>query len=293
MVAFKLHLEWDVIFGFLFVVTGFVGLYEVQATGFLNDSQEHHLSPNAVLGVVLRTLGQARIRYSDSAVWHDLNSFGEDFEKGDSIFTSATGYVSVKYHSYQPCQIYPNSLVVLSMASNPKNLMDEPILEAKQGKLKIFLGPESPSRLIVGGKEYEFKSKDRRANSSVEVQLDTSNGQSKTEISASSSVGVKVFDASGTKEGTSSGQDFDIKPNTKYIRDQNQEKVVLQPTEITSKDDSAVKKPDGKSRIENFLKETSNLRAQEKMKDQSQIETEALKALHEKLKKAGFNIKLE
>ncbi len=288
--------EWDVTLGAFFLALGVIGLYIVQFTDFAEGDEQHQASETLVLGEVLKTLGDARMRYRESAVWRDLGSSFEAFEGGDSVFTSSSGFVSVRYKEFEPAQIYPNSLVVLTVGTRPGSKGKTPLLDVKKGKIKVVLNRTGKGpRVRSGSSEYEFSSKELQPGSSIELQVISPGPNQKTEIYSGSPVDLKIEELDPKKAAISPPEEIHLGPNTPYKSDQPKGQGTEQAQELSKSKEFKSQKGD----VKHFIQAISQLKGDEKVKDDeknklgnSQLEEEVLKSLNSRLKKSGFNSKI-
>ena len=296
--------QWDVILGAFTVSAGFLGLYIVNFTDFMNGHELHRASDSSRLGDLLKTVGDARIRFGDSAVWRDLSPSFEGFEKGDAVFTSSGGFVSVEYKDYEAAHIFPNSMVVLTEATAPNSKEKKPVMDTKKGKIKVYLKGEKKSpRIRSGKKEYEIKLAKSEKEGSAEIQNVMRGREQQTEITSSANIDVRVEEADPRKASLMTPQEFQLPPGGKYQSDrpqvqpkkpakdlQQDQRKEAKGSELNKKKDAQSEKSDAKE----FLKATSQLKGDEQMKaEKSELEQEVLKSLNLRLKKAGFDSKVD
>ena len=317
---------WDVACGVVCVGLGVIGIYRVQFTDFGADDEQHQLSEAFVLGEVVRTVGDARMRYTDSSVWHDIRTSPEDFEQGDAVFTASTGFASIRYRDYEAAQVFPNSLVVLTVGtrsdSAARSIDKIPVLDTKKGKIHVELkgGFKSP-RLRLLRKDYDFRRKAEAPDGNIELEIVSRGSSPHVEIVSSTDVDITIQDV-GSQGGGAQPKQVHLGPDSKYRSDQpnlerlesfkdvakTQEKETEKkevkdlasplPSPQVSEDSSRlVKAKDFKSEQKDaklFVEETSKLKGNEKaVPDQDQMEQEILKSLNARLKKAGFNSKVD
>ncbi len=301
----KIHLKkiWsdsndhmDVVFGRSTIVLGVIGFLVTQFSGFGGAREKQQLGETEVQGDVLKMIGDARMRYRDSAVWHDLTSGPENFIAGDSIFTASGSFVTVRYRDFEPAQIYPNSLVVLhagtkSGASGAEK--KSPYIEAKKGKVKIFLNAAGKGpRVRMGGKEYDFASMHGDSGGAIEMELISRGSGQSTEVASSTQVEMQTKDLT---------QGVNTPPVVETLTPRPEPKNSIPRPSDSSQGEILTKAKEFKTQqadIRRFLKETEKLSYKEKVQvdvptESSQMEREVLRSLNDRLKKAGFKSKLE
>ncbi len=286
----------DIVFGRSTIVLGVIGLFITQFSGFGGAREQQQLGETEAQGDVLKMIGDARMRYRDSAVWHDLRSAPEDFIAGDAIFTASGSFVTVRYRDFEPAQIYPNSLVVLhagtkSGASGAEK--KSPYIEAKKGKVKIFLNAAGKGpRVRMAGKDYDFTSKQGDSGGTIEMELISRGSGQSTEVASSAQVEMQTKDLS---QGVNAPPVVEtLTPKTEPKKSSPQPRESSQGEVLTKAKELKTQKAD----IRLFLKEAEKLSGKEKVQvdvptESSQMEREVLKSLNERLKKSGFKSKLE